>query len=395
VRGVLAAKPAEDVLLEAAERGRVSFSIRRRRLRSGLRSVLQAAVSAALAWYVAKLVWGHAAPLFAAIAAIVVSSTSLGQQRRVATELAVGVAVGIFIADLLVRGIGTGGWQIAVLVVLAMSVALFVGGGPVLVTEAGVSAILLATVQVSHGGVSPDRLLDALTGGAVSLLVNAVFFPVDPITMVARASQPVFLDLGAALEATARALERGDVEQARAGLERARGLDEEIEGLYEAVAMGRDTARLAPAHRRAQGRLRLYGDAVHQLDLAVRNTRVLARAAAGYVRDGARAPEAVVIAVRELAEAVRELAGQLEEPERASAARETAWRAARRATALLEAEHADLATNMLIGQVRATAVDLMRGAGMEPAAAERAVDETTAEHQAHETARDDGPVTPP
>ena len=395
MRGVLAAKPAEDVLLEAAERGRVSFSIRRRRLRSGLRSVLQAAVSAALAWYVAKLVWGHTAPLFAAIAAIVVSSTSLGQQRRVATELAVGVAVGIFIADLLVRGIGTGGWQIAVLVVLAMSVALFVGGGPVLVTEAGVSAILLATVQVSHGGVSPDRLLDALTGGAVSLLVNAVFFPVDPITMVARASQPVFLDLGAALEATARALERGDVEQARAGLECARGLDEEIEGLYEAVAMGRDTARLAPAHRRAQGRLRLYGDAVHQLDLAVRNTRVLARAAAGYVRDGARAPEAVVIAVRELAEAVRELAGQLEEPERASAARETAWRAARRATALLEAEHADLATNMLIGQVRATAVDLMRGAGMEPAAAERAVDETTAEHQAHETARDDGPVTPP
>jgi uncharacterized membrane protein YgaE (UPF0421/DUF939 family) len=395
VRGVVESKPSEDVLVEAAERGRVSFAIRRRRLRSGLRSVLQTAVSAALAWYVAKLVWGHPAPLFAAIAAIVVSSTSLGQQRRVATELAVGVAVGIFIADLLVRGIGTGGWQIAVLVVLAMSIALFVGGGPVLVTEAGVSAILLATVQVSHGGVSADRFLDALTGGAVSLLVNAVLFPVEPVMMVARASQPVFLDLGAALDATARALEDGDVEQARAGLERARGLDEEIEDLYEAIAIGRDTARMAPAHRRAHGRLRLYGDAVHQLDLAVRNTRVLARTAVGYVRDGAHAPEAVVIAVRELAEAVRELAGQLEEPERASPARETAWRAARRATALLDAEPADLATNMLIGQVRATAVDLMRGAGMESAAAERAVDETTAEHQAHQTARDDGPVTRP
>jgi uncharacterized membrane protein YgaE (UPF0421/DUF939 family) len=391
VRGVPASKPAEDLLLEAAERGRVSFAVRRRRLRNGLRSVLQTAVSAALAWYLAKLVLGHPAPLFAAIAAIVVSSTSLGQQRRVATELAVGVAVGIFIADLVVRGIGTGGWQIAVLVVLAMSIALIVGGGPVLVTEAGVSAILLATVQVSHGGVSPDRFLDALTGGAVSLLVNAVFFPVDPILMVARASQPVFLDLGAALDATARGLEEGDVEEARAGLERSRGLDEEIEGLYEAIAMGRDTARLAPAHRRAHGRLRLYGDAVHQLDLAVRNTRVLARTAGGYVRDGAQAPEAVVIAVRELAEAVRELAGQLEQPERASAARETAWRAARRATVLLEGQHADLATSMLVGQVRSTAVDLMRGAGMEPTAAERAVDENTAEHEA----RDDGPVTRP
>jgi uncharacterized membrane protein YgaE (UPF0421/DUF939 family) len=388
VRGVPASKRPEDLLHEAAERGRVSFAVRRRRLRSGLRSVLQTAVSAALAWYLAKLVWGHPAPLFAAIAAIIVSSTSLGQQRRLATELALGVAVGILIADLLVGAIGTGGWQIAVLVVLAMSTALLVGGGPQLVTEAGVSAILLATVQVPGGGLSPDRFLDALIGGAVSLLVNAILFPVDPIRMVAGASRPVFLDLGASLDATARGLERGDVEEARAGLERARGLDDEIERLYEAIAIGRDTARLAPARRRAHGQLRVYGDAVHQLDRAVRNVRVLARAAVGYVRDGARAPEAVVIAVRELSDAVRELAGQLEEPERASAARETAWRAARRATALLEAQHADLATNMLIGQVRATAVDLMRGAGMEPTAAERAVDENTAEHQARDAERE-------
>jgi uncharacterized membrane protein YgaE (UPF0421/DUF939 family) len=392
---VPAAKRPEDLLHEAAERGRVSFAIRRRRLRSGLRSVLQTAVSAALAWYLAKLVWGHPAPLFAAIAAIIVSSTSLGQQRRLATELALGVAVGILIADLLVGGIGTGGWQIAVLVVLAMSTALLVGGGPQLVTEAGVSAILLATVQVPGGGLSPDRFLDALIGGAVSLLVNAILFPVDPILMVAGASRPVFLDLGASLDATARGLERGDVEEARAGLERARGLDEEIERLYEAIAIGRDTARLAPARRRAHGHLRRYGDAVHQLDLAVRNVRVLARAAVGYVRDGARAPEAVVIAVRELSDAVRELAGQLEEPERASAARETAWRAARRATALLEVQHADLATNMLVGQVRSTAVDLMRGAGMEPTAAERAVDENTAEHEARDTEHEDGPIARP
>ncbi len=104
MRGVPASKRPEDLLHEAAERGRVSFAVRRRRLRSGLRSVLQTAVSAALAWYLAKLVWGHPAPLFAAIAAIIVSSTSLGQQRRLATELALGVAVGILIADLLVGG---------------------------------------------------------------------------------------------------------------------------------------------------------------------------------------------------------------------------------------------------------------------------------------------------
>jgi uncharacterized membrane protein YgaE (UPF0421/DUF939 family) len=379
------------VLHEAAERGRVSFATRRWRLRTGLRSVLQTAVSAALAWYLAKLVLGHPAPLFAAIAAIIVSSTSLGQQRRLATELVLGVAVGIFIADLLVRGIGTGGWQIAVLVALAMSTALLVGGGRDIVTEAGVSAILLATVPVSEGGVPPERFLDALMGGAVSLLVNAILFPIDPILTVARASQPVFLDLGASLDAVARGLERGDVEEARAGLERARALDDQIDSLHAAIAGGRDTARLAPSRWRAQSQLRLYDDAVHQLDRAVRNTRVLARAAVDYVRDGKRAPEALVVAVRELSEAVRELASQLEEPGRASAAGETAWRAARRATALLEGQSADLNTNLLVGQVRSTAVDLMRGAGIDPIAAQRAVDENTAEHKARDSEPEHAP----
>jgi hypothetical protein len=97
-----------------------------------------------------------------------------------------------------------------------------------------------------------------------------------------------------------------------------------------------------------------------------------------------------VVAVRELSEAVRELASQLEEPGRASAAGETAWRAARRTTAPLEGQPADLNTNMLVGQVRSTAVDLMSGAGIEPTAAQRAVDENTVERKARDSEPEDG-----
>jgi hypothetical protein len=225
---------------------------------------------------------------------------------------------------------------------------------------------------------------------AAAFAVTGRVLRVDPILMVARASQPVFLALGASLYATARGLERGDVEEARAGLERARALDDETESLHAAVAIGRDTARLAPSRRRAHSQLLLYDDAVHQLDRATRNTRVLARAAVDYVRDGKQAPAALVVAVRELSEAVRELVSQLEEPGRASAAGETAWPAARRATALLEGQPADLNTNMLVGQVRSTAVDLVRGAGIEPTAAQRAVDKSTAEHKARDSELEDG-----
>jgi hypothetical protein len=50
---------------------------------------------------------------------------------------------------------------------------------------------------------------------------------------------------------------------------------------------------------------------------------------------------------------------------------------------------------MLVGQVRATAVDLMRGSGMEPIAAERAVDDTTDEHEARNPQAADGPLAHP
>jgi hypothetical protein len=50
---------------------------------------------------------------------------------------------------------------------------------------------------------------------------------------------------------------------------------------------------------------------------------------------------------------------------------------------------------MLVGQVRSTAVDLMRGAGMEPTAAVRAVDENTAEHEARDSEPEDGPHARP
>ena len=47
------------------------------------------------------------------------------------------------LADLLVTAIGSGPLQLGVMVILAMSLAAVLGGGPVLVTEAAVSAIPL------------------------------------------------------------------------------------------------------------------------------------------------------------------------------------------------------------------------------------------------------------
>ena len=54
---------------------------------------------------------------------------------------------------------GTGIFQFGMVVALAMATAIFLGAGPLLVTEAGVTALLVVTLDPSTAGPSPDRFL--------------------------------------------------------------------------------------------------------------------------------------------------------------------------------------------------------------------------------------------
>ena len=134
-------------------------------------------------------------------------------------------------------------------------------------------------------------------------------------------------------------------------------------GSGEALDAGYDTVRLSPPRRRALGQLRLYATAADQLDLAVRNVRVLARAAAA-ARGRASRREALSETVRNLARAVEALSAYIEEPEHPVETRRFALEAAVGATAVL-LERNDLRTSMLVGQIRSTAVDLLRASGMD------------------------------
>ena len=55
---------------------------------------------------------GTTTPFFAPIAAVVSLGTSYGQRLRRVAEVTVGVAIGVFVADLLVAWLGSGWWQL-------------------------------------------------------------------------------------------------------------------------------------------------------------------------------------------------------------------------------------------------------------------------------------------
>jgi uncharacterized membrane protein YgaE (UPF0421/DUF939 family) len=267
------------------------------------------------------------------------------------------------VADLIALAIGTGPLQIGTVVALAMAAAILLGGGSLLITEAGVSALLAVTLEPSTQGLSPDRFFDALVGSGVALAISALF-PNDPRRMVEQAAYPIIDELIVMLGETTAALHTDDVKLAEQALGKARELDARVGVLKEALAAGYRTARLSSPRRRYLGYLAHYASVADQLDLAVRNTRVLARAAVSMLQDDKHAPEVLSEALLDLARAVDTLGIYLQRSDHLDT-RHFALKAAEEATAALK-ERNDLETSVLVGQVRSTAMDLLRASGMDP-----------------------------
>jgi Fusaric acid resistance protein-like len=345
------------------------------RLRAGTWPVVQTALAASLAWSVAALVLGHERPFVAAIAAVISVGAVAGQTLKRAAEWIFGVAVGLAVADLIMLAIGTGSVQTGVIVALAMAAALLMRGGIMFVTEAGVSALLVAGLDPTTYGVSPDRFLEALVGGGVALAVSATF-PSNPSLRARQAARPVLEDLARALRGSAAALIGGDLELAERALSEARRIDALVAGMREELDGGYQIARLSPPRRRHLGQLAYYAVAADQLDLAVRDTRVLARAAVTLVRERGAAPGQLAEAILELALAVEALAGYLETPDHPLDARDFALGAAGEATSVLERSN-DLETSVLVAQIRSTAIDLLQAAGMDSSEALAALRESS------------------
>jgi hypothetical protein len=351
------------------------------RLRRGWLQILQTAVAACVAWFVAVLILGLDRPTFAPIAAVISLGLAVGERGRRAVELTLGVAFGVVLADLLVSLVGVGAVQAGAVVVVAMGLAVFLGGGDIGVKEAAISAlIIMITFRSSQAGIPIERFLEALIGGGTALLVNALL-PIDPERMVEDAAFPVFAESAAVLEEVADALEEGDAGRAQRAYVKAREIDARVRGLKEAVAAGRETARLAPPRRGSLGHMDLYASAADQIDLTVRDVRALARAALSVVQPEGSAPERLLAAIRGLARATEALAAYLQTAGAPPGeTRRLALEAAREASALLE-EHEDLARNLginaLVDQIHSSAVDLIGGTGMDRAAALQALEEAT------------------
>ena len=145
-------RPRRSCSTGCGTRGRVSMRARFARVSAKRWQILQCAAAAGVAWLIAADLLDHPTPFFAPVAAVVSLGTSYGQRLRRVAEVTAGVALGVLLADLLAIIIGSGAWQLTLVVALAMTSALLITSGQMFVTQAAVQSIIISALVPGAGG---------------------------------------------------------------------------------------------------------------------------------------------------------------------------------------------------------------------------------------------------
>jgi uncharacterized membrane protein YgaE (UPF0421/DUF939 family) len=344
------------------------------RVLRGWPQVVEGTLAATVAWVLATTLVGHPQPFFAPAAALIVLGQARGQRTRRAVEVMLGVAAGVLVADAVVLALGPRSTlTVFTVILLTMVGAVALGAGGVSVVQAAVSALYLVVISPPGESLIPFRFVDALIGGAVALVVSQVAALRRPLAPLVAEFRQTFGELSEVLTEVADALDTRDPEAALAALDRARGMDSAVEKLRGGVLAAGEALTLHLRRRRHLGRLRVVDAAIAQVDYAVRNVRVLARAGVTLTRQPAGVPADLGATLRLLAEAVEaageaiaaDLDGRETAAEQCCARAESAALAAVRVAGGLFTPGHTLPLAMIIGQVRATAIDLLRSVGSE------------------------------
>src|SRR5690349_11550997 len=294
----------------ALVRGRTSLATRLDRWRAKRWAVAQCAVAAGVAWWLAADVFHHQTPFFAPVAAVVSLGTSYGQRLRRVAEVTIGVALGVFGADLIVQVLGSAGWVIALVVGLSMSVALLLDNGQIFLIQAAVQSIIITALAPAPGQAF-TRWTDALIGGGVAL-VAATVVPAAPLRRPREETAKVLRKVRDLLQCASEVMVDGDVDRALALLADARNTDPLIRELQDAADEGLDVVASSPFRVRHAPGLRKMADLVEPLDRALRSTRVLVRQVAVAAYRRRPVPHSYAVVTAELAAAVEVVATELD-----------------------------------------------------------------------------------
>jgi uncharacterized membrane protein YgaE (UPF0421/DUF939 family) len=253
------------------------------RLRAGFGPVVLAALAAALAWLLAHNVLGHPQAFFAPIAATISLSISRIQRSRRIVQMVGGVLLGIGIGELLVAILGTTTVALGLIVLLTLSAALLsgegiFGEGMMFANQAAASAILVVTLH--RAGTGSERVVDALVGGGVALVLGVGLFPAHPLRLLEDAERALLRALAAPLQEAARLIGTAQAPPPDWALRSGQHVHQLLGGLARTRATAHANVRVAPRRWRLRAIVDAEIERTEPLDLLANAVLSLVRATA-------------------------------------------------------------------------------------------------------------------
>ena len=131
---------------------RASITAAARRVAGSVPAAVQIVAAAVASYSIAHYLLGHEIPIVAVTATITTLGIARDARPRRVFDLALGIVIGIVLAEVLVLVIGKGVWQLAIVVFVTLLVARAVSSNPTFAVAAAVQSALVVLLPDPAGG---------------------------------------------------------------------------------------------------------------------------------------------------------------------------------------------------------------------------------------------------
>ena len=256
------------------ERAPVTLTVARHRAQPTAATIIRLTACAVFAYLIASLVPETSPPVLAPLTAILVLQVSIYQTLFSAVRRVAAVVTGVLIALELSRWIGFTWWSLGLTITLGLAVGYALRLREA-VLEVPISAMLI--LSVGSKAAATSRITETLIGTAAGLIAGFVLTApqVEPAEEAIADLARTMADL---LERMAAGLNDGSVnDSARAWLDQARALGNEIRRVDEALAQAEESTKLNPRSMRLPYSTVTLRQSLENLEHSAITVRVLAR----------------------------------------------------------------------------------------------------------------------
>lgn len=335
-----------------------------RRMRGSLVPILTATLAAWLAFTIAHDWLGHPTPFFAPVAAWICLGFTYNRVPRKVAEIGAGAAIGVSIGEVILLAFGAGAWQLALGLLVGGMAGRLLDRGDLFTIQCGVNAMIvvgMGTMPTMVAGGGPSRILDALVGAGVALVL-AVLLPGDVLYRPRRYVSHLLTELGTAFEMMAEGLRTGDRELLRDAHAQLRGVQNILDDAKGVWRSSEDIIALNPAMWRHRAQVHELGRQLELGERAMHTTELLLRQTRGVVDESGGRPQ--IAALMDDADAtLKAMAGAVRHWNSPELARKRAVALAAQC-APAPVGVTDWRHSVLVSVMRSVAIDLLQFTGL-------------------------------